>query len=427
MTNRDNVTNRDDSPVDAVVTVCEDRITVNGLDFCDRNVAAHLAALDEAEQAREVIAAISIGVRGLGAMGDGAAAHRVGDAVERVVAQALSRSEAQVADLIAAGQREIGLVFDPEVRSSITARMMHDLDSVHRGLLDGLDPGRSDSTTARFVAELNGLLGPGGQLEARLKAALDPGADGSATSGLLATVETRFRELRDLIVGAEAQRTEAQRGTAKGFAFEDVVEACLRAEARSLGGALVERTSLDSGTLGSTSVVGDCVVTLADGTRVAVEAKHTTRIALTGRNGILEELERAMVNRNAEWSLCVSHDAAYPDEVGVFGIYGNRLLVVDDGSGDLIRVALRWIASAAQGTNDPSQVDVDKLTSHLERVRALATRFSRTKRALTAVQSSIEAVRGEVDEIRSELLDGVDEAMDELRRGHEATPPSMVA
>ena len=425
MTITNDMSNRSPSRADGVVMIHDDLVTVTEFELRDHSVAAHLAAFDEADRPRELTAVISVGVRGLAAMGDGAAAHRVGDAVERVVDQALSRSEALVADLLAAGQREIGLALDPEVRSSITAKMMHELDSVHRDLLDGLDPARSDSTTARFVAELNGLIGPGGQLEARLEAALDPAADGSVMCGLLATVETRFQELRDLIVGAQAQRTEAQRGTAKGFAFEDVVETRLRAEARSLGGATVDRTSLEPGTLGPTSVVGDCVVTLGDGTRVAVEAKHTARITLTGRDGILEELDRAMVNRGAEWGLCVSHDAVYPDEVGVFGIYGNRVLVVDDGSGELVRVALRWIASAAQSTTDPSRVDVDTLTSHLERVRTLATRFSRTKRALTAVQSSIEAVRGELDEIRSELLDGVDDAMGELRSSNEA--PAMVA
>lgn len=420
------MTNPSTSLGDPAITIRGDVVTVSALELHDRGIAQYLASFDEAQRARELAAAIAVGVQGLGAMGGGAAAHRVGEAVERAVDLALAKSEAQVADLLAAGQRELGLALDPDVRSSITARMMHELGSVHRGLLDGLDPERRDSTTARFVAELNSLLGAGGQLEARLEAALDPEADGSALSGLVATVETRFGELRDLIVGNEAQRVEAQRGTAKGFAFEDVVEARLRSEARALGGAIVERTSLDSGTLGTASIVGDCVVTLTDATRIAVEAKHTARIALTGKDGILEELDRAMVNRGAEWGLCVSHDAVYPDEVGVFGIYGNRILVVDDGSGELIRVALRWITSAAQTGSDPSQIDVDVLTSHLERVRALAARFSRTKRALTAVQSSIEAVRGELDGLRSELLDGMDDAMGELRTGG-VDAPSMVA
>ncbi len=421
------MTNRNASPPDPAITICGDRVTVSGLEFCDRAVADHLAAFDDVERNQELAAAISVGIRGLAAMGGDAAAHRVGEAVERAVSHALSRSEAQVADLLAAGQREIGRTLDPNVRSSITARMVHELGSVHRNLLDGLDPSQRDSTTARFVAELHDVLGPGGHLESRLAAALDPAADGSVLSGLLSTVETHFRELRDLIVGTTARRAEAERGTAKGFAFEDVVETRLRAEARARSGAIVERTSLEPGTLGSTRVVGDFLVTLGGRTRVAVEAKHTARITLTGKDGILEELDRAMVNRSAEWGLCVSHDAVYPDEVGVFGIYGNRVLVVDDGSGELISVALRWISSAAETTADPRHIDADALTAQLERVRGLAIRFSRTKRALTAVQSSIEAVRGELDELRSELLDGVDDAMGELRTGRTTPSSSMLA
>ncbi len=422
------MTNRSSSPAESAITVDGDVLIVDAFQLCDPTVAEHFSQIDEDRRLDELIAAVSVGLRGLGAMGSEAAALRVGDAVERVVAHALSQSEAHIADLLETGQRELGLALDPEVRSSITARMVAELGSVHRNLLDGLDPERRDSTTARFVTELNGLLGPGGQLESRLAAALDPAADGSLLSGLLTTVETRFRELRDLIVGAGAQRVEAQRGTAKGFAFEDVVESCLRTEARALGGAIVERTSLEPGSLGAGSVVGDCVMTLPDGTRNAVEAKHTGRIALAGKDGILQELDRAMANRRAEWGLCVSHDAAYPDEVGMLGIYGNRVLVVDDGSGELVRVALRWIGAAAhRAAADPSHIDVEALSDELERIRSLATRFSRTKRALTAVQSNIEAVRGELDELRAELLDGVDDAMGTVRAGCDPSRSSMVA
>ena len=402
-------------------------MTITGLQIDDPVVVGHLSALEPEQRVAELIAALAIGIRGLGAMGTGATAQRVGDVVERVIDDAFCRTESRIAQMLDAGRHEMGRALDPEVRSSITARMMTELGTLHRDLLDGIDPDRRDSRTARFVAELDDLLGPKGHLEQRLSEALDPNADDSALASVVRSFEQRFQELRDLIVGSGARSEEAARGTAKGFAFEDVIEARLRSEARRLGGAVVERTSNDAGTNGPGSIVGDVVVTLPNGTRLVVEAKHTARITLTGKDGILEELDRAMANRTASWAMCVSHEDAFPQEVGVFGIYGNRILVVDDGSGELVQVALRWImATEHHNGSDRQAVDTERLGALVERLRSLATRFSRTKRGLGAVQSSVEAVRCEIDELRTELLDGVDEMAEALtRQRHEQDAPKV--
>ena len=89
-----------------------------------------------------------------------------------------------------------------------------------------------------------------------------------------------------------------------------------RAWAAGVGGCEVERTSTDGGSLGREALVGDLVVVLADGGRVVIEAKHTARITLTGPDGILAELDRAMTNRDAEVAICVSAQDAFPGEVG---------------------------------------------------------------------------------------------------------------
>ncbi len=408
------------------VRVAGTRVTIAHLEFDDPLVAGHLAALAEADREAEIVTALSVGVRGLGAMGSGATAHRVGDVVDQVVSEALTRTERQITELLRAGRDELGNRLDPDIRSSLTARTMDQFSSLHRELLDGIDPDRRDSRTARFVAELDKLLGPSGHLEQRLAEVFDPSADNSALASVVDGFERRFQELRDLIVGTAAAHTEAARGTAKGFGFEDVVEARLRTEARRIGGAVVERTSMEPGSSGPSAIVGDAVVTLPDGTRIVVEAKHTSRITLAGKGGILDELDRAMANRNAQWALCVSHGDAYPDEVGVFGIYGNRVLVVDDGSGELLGVALRWVSASTRfGSAAPGQIDAAQVAARLDRLRGLATRFSRAKRGLSTVQSGVDAVRCELDELRRELLDSVEELADGLDREARPAPPRV--
>ena len=56
--------------------------------------------------------------------------------------------------------------------------------------------------------------------------------------------------------------------------------------------------------------------------------------------------DQAMHNRNADWAICISHDEAFPAEVGSFNVYGNRILVVDPGDGTLTGVAIMGFLSA---------------------------------------------------------------------------------
>ncbi len=124
-----------------------------------------------------------------------------------------------------------------------------------------------------------------------------------------------------------------------------------------------------------------------------------------------------MVNRDAQWAVCVSHEDAFPAEVGPFGIYGNRLLVVDDGEGVLLRAALRWIEASSRATRSGDDtIDVTALDQGLERIRALAQRFSSAKRALSGVRSSVDQVRSELDALRSDLLDLVEDVACALPR-----------
>jgi hypothetical protein len=99
-----------------------------------------------------------------------------------------------------------------------------------------------------------------------------------------AAIDDRFTELRDLIVhqhGVEEGRaTEAARGTAHGLAFEDRVEVWARGWANRVGGCVVERTGLAAGSIGK---VGDLVVTLPTGCRIAIEVKNQATIGLSGK------------------------------------------------------------------------------------------------------------------------------------------------
>lgn len=402
----------------ADVSINSDHILLNDFRCDDPALRELLLATPETDRVEKLNHVIAVGSRGLASMGIGVSVAQVGEAVERIVTSATDRSERTLTALLDEGTRHIATVFDPDDRKSVVARTLSELDGTIAGLLERLNPQNATSHTGTLLGRLDDALAEGGALDDRLNSSLDPQAEGSPFAALRHELETGLRELRDLLIKAEGRSEEAERGTVKGFDFEDVVEARTRSIASGLGGCVVERTSTTSGANGVQSLVGDVVVTLDDGFRIVIEAKNSNKIGLAGSTGILEELDRAMANRDAQFAICVSARDAYPNEVGTFGVYGNRALVVDSGDGDLLTVAIRWARMAMRAATQTAahEVDTDLLIGRLERIRAMASRFSKSKRALSGIRTTVDDVRADLDGMRCDLLDLVDDAQRELER-----------
>jgi len=408
--------------VTGTVFVEDDLVTISKLAFTDPLVAGHLSAIPMEKRGTELARAIGIGVHGLSTTTMRATIDEMQQQVQRIIATATATAERQLGSTLEDGRAHLAANLDPEVRSSLTARAIAELGELHETTLQRFDPERTDSHTARLLNAISDLLGPQGQLAQRLADAFDPTRSDSGIGQLADSFERRFQELRDLLIGEQHRREEAQRGTAKGVEFEDGLDELLRSEARSLHGCIVERTGSTGGALGTHAKVGDFLLTLPDGTRVVIEAKNTARISLTGTTGILTELDSAMDNRNAEWGLCISRRDAFPGEVATFAVYGNRVLVVDPGDGVLTSVALRWIAAAVGAARtDVGRIDRGAALERLGRIRDLAQHFSRSKKVLAGAQSSLETVRDELDSLRTQLLDLVDDAVRSLHTSGEET------
>ena len=73
----------------------------------------------------------------------------------------------------------------------------------------------------------------------------------------------------------------------------------------------------------------------------------------------------------------------------------------------------RATAAAAAGTS----VDAEAVAAALARPKRLAQRFTGAKRALTTVRSGVDQVRAELDGLRTDLIDLVDEVHHAVRRG----------
>ncbi len=392
---------------------------IDGLVTEDRALATLLSASDEAEWPAVVERALVVGSHGLVTMGLDVGLDTVRDEVRREVELVTGQAESRVAEMLSAAQDAYREQLDPEIRSSLLSKSLREFQAWQESFFKGVDVDQAGSFGGRLVARLEALVGSGGTLEASLASALDPNADGSALARLRTEMLSEIRELRDTVHTERGRQSEAEKGTRKGFAFEDAIEDRVRSWAAGVGGCVVERTSNEGGALGREALVGDLVITFPDGARVVIEAKHTARITLTGPDGILCELDRAMTNRQADVAICVSARQAFPSEVESFGLYGNRILVVDDGTDSLLDIALR-VANLLVATARPTggeTIDRAALLDQLDRIHKLAKRFSSSKRTLTEAQNSIDLAKEGLDTLRSELIEIAEAAAHEVRSG----------
>lgn len=356
---------------------------------------------------------LTVGARGVASMGSTLDLSAVEARLRRTAEEASAASEARIALMLTEARAEITRLLDPSAKDSFTSTTIEEFAAWRDGLFERFDPERQSSHTARTIAAVAGLLGPGGALEERLAEAMDPTRSDSGLGRLADLLDRRVAEIRELVAEERGRVAEAERGTSKGFDFEDEIEDALRTCARQMG-ATVERTSMLSGDLDRS--VGDYVVEFDDRTRVVIEAKNKKSLSLTGSAGILEELDLAMANRDATVAVCVSkHADAFPKEVGPINVYGRRVLVTDPGDGTLVWVALRW---ARQLANHASPVaidfDTDAVRDGLQRLNQMAERFRSNRTHLTQIKSSVVAVHESLGDMRRDLLDLADDLAAEI-------------
>lgn len=379
---------------------------------------AALADLLERSDDRVALAEriLSVGARGVASMGTTLDLSAVEARLRRTAEEASAASEERISTMLSDARAEITRLLDPSAKDSFTSTTMDEFASWRDGLFERLDPERQSSHTGRTIAAVAGLLGPGGALETRLAEAMDPTRADSGLGRLSELLDRRITEIRELVAEERGRVSEAERGTSKGFDYEDEIEAALRLCARQLG-ATVERTSNLSGDLDRS--VGDYVVEFDDRLRVVVEAKNKRSLSLTGAGGILEELDLAMANRDAPVAICVSkHSDAFPNEVGPINVYGRRVLVCDPGEGTMMWVALRWARQLADQSS-PETIDFDSETVRdgLQRLTQLAERFRSNRTHLTQIKSSVVAVHESLGDMRRDLLDLADDLAAEIFKG----------
>lgn len=288
-----------------------------------------------------------------------------------------------------------------------------------------------DADDGRLHAMLNPAdeSTPLGAFRKSLEERFDPAREGSFLWRLHHEMEQHFQEIRKHLEIREAVEEEHERGTRKGFDFEDHVSDVLGRIASPFGDR-VEKVGDETGPLGK---AGDILCHLHDaasgpaGRRIVVEVKDTG-VTLSGKTSIQKTLNEAMQNRDADFAIAVV-EAEHADRFAPFRYEApDHLLVSLDGKAEgevdelPLRVAYHLARTllAARTARREVELDVGSIQSRLQEIRAQLEAVRSMKGNLTRAKTSIENVRSALDEMRESVLDVLkDLEADLVRSGQE--------
>ena len=223
-----------------------------------------------------------------------------------------------------------------------------------------------------------------------------------------------LREVRELAtaLAVEDAKAEVWQLTAlKGIAYEEVVHLAF-SEVVACHGDIIEDVGRQRGASGA--MVGDLVITLNAeefGGRSPVVVLDAKNRKLSLRK-TLEELDAAMVNREADVGIAIFSSRDHVKTPSVFVPYGNRaVMVLDDDCPDLgvVELADAWARTVLRRSAGPEAADFDH-----ERLADAVAKVTRALDRVSTIRKCHGTVLRQVDLASAELTDLVNESRDAI-------------
>jgi hypothetical protein len=266
----------------------------------------------------------------------------------------------------------------------------------------------NDGAVVNFLEE---HLGVDGKIAKEL---LNPTVSGTPTNTMMVALLTELEKIKNKL---NIRETE-QKGTQKGFDFEDYCQPILESVAKVLGDT-VDKTGDIQGLIDDK---GDFEYTIKDlGSKIVLEMKDMESITLPY---IKEQLDGGMTNRAAQYGIFVSKKReALPKYVGLFNEYDDNKLVIALGSeledeiihDDLIRVAIGWARSKLkQQTGQGSAIDTGKIRSKIQSVEEKMKNLTDVKTKCTGIENSTASIRSTVDTVQADIATDIKEILESM-------------
>ncbi|HEY8002278.1 MAG TPA: hypothetical protein VID76_10085 [Solirubrobacterales bacterium] len=227
--------------------------------------------------------------------------------------------------------------------------------------------------------------------------------EGEANRGRIEALQRELVELKERTDADSRVAEEAERGTAKGRTFEELVHATIEEIAQAQGDAAhhVGDASTESG-----GKKGDTVVEIGGAVgnplaSVVFEAKNKK----LSKNDAWTELNGCMGERDAVFAvLVVAGDDKVPSGLEELTEYqGNKIIAVldrDDPDPLALRLVYRYVRARIIASRTVElEVDVAGVRDAAEEAAARLKRANRVRKSLTSVTNSADAAREEFDEM----------------------------
>ena len=228
-------------------------------------------------------------------------------------------------------------------------------------------------------------------------------AEGEENRKVIGELSRQLVELRERTEADSRVADEAERGTAKGRTFEELVHGALEEIAAGHGDAArhVGDESSESG-----GKKGDTVVEIggATGTAIATVVFEAKNKKLS-QNDAWTELNACIGERDADYAvLVVAGDDKVPSGLDELTEYqGNKIIAVldrEDPDPIALRLVYRYVRARVLAAGSRAlEVDAAGVRDAADEATARLKRANRVRKSLTNVTTSADAARAEFDEM----------------------------
>jgi hypothetical protein len=406
------------------VEIVGDRIRIASLEVVDRALAGYLESRTPEDRAETVERAMRVGLMALQSASSSIDVDHVRRAFDKLLADAGESNKKATAEV----EEILRKTFANEggALPATLERFLGDKGELALFTKDLFDENRRDSALGKLNTILDTYFDGDASKLAHL---LDPTREASPLSGFRAEIAKRFDDVLlkivELDASQKAAKGERKKGTAKGADFESRVIAEYTELLRATNDE-IEGTGGVTGAIPD-SKKGDAVITIngrdasASVLRIVVEVKDKP---MTGP-AIEKELAEARENRKAEIALMVFSEAAAPAGASPFVISRHGVYCVVDPEAPDVAILeagyrLARISALIRAKAEGSGADLSAVKDAIDALRSRLDSVKEIKKTLTAIDSTTEKARDELDALRSAIVTEIDRIEEQVRASSSA-------
>jgi hypothetical protein len=273
------------------------------------------------------------------------------------------------------------------------------------------DPQLKTSFFGRLVSLLQQYFNKGGNFEDLLQ--------NGHFSKLRNEINDELQKLRNEITKKEITDEYEDKIPIKGYKFEDEVEVILSKIASRNIGDTVERTTNVVGNITS-CFAGDFLFKFADNPFfITIETKDCQNLTY---NAIIENLKKAMKNRNAKYGILIAKNKeSLPLKIGWFNEYNQNMLVCALGSkqnseffNQIVPLAVQWAKLRMRKEIKFDEELVEKVEDGIKQIKEKLSRFGLIKTKCSNINKSTDEIYEIAQDLKEEikiLIERIQEAI----------------